>query len=197
MEDAERTHASFLRRLRDRTDRVGWPEFHEKYGHMLYRYARALGAAHADAEDVVQEVEMQLFQAIEGFEYDSHRGRFRGYLRTAVLHALTRKAGRKARQPGVLSPRRLDSLATDEHERRDETWEQEWQLHRLRQAVQEIAGEFDPTTWKAFEMHVLAGCEAEEAARVLEMSKWSVYRAGNRVLARLRARLAQLADDDD
>jgi RNA polymerase sigma-70 factor (ECF subfamily) len=197
MHDVEQTRPSFLNRLRDSGDGVNWSEFHARYGHMLYRYARSLGAAHADAEDVVQEVEMQLFQAMGGFVYDARRGRFRSYLRAAVLHALGRRATRKARQRTEHNPRKLEELVTEEDARRDEVWEMEWQMHELREAAQFIADEFDPVTWKAFEMHVLAGCAADDAASALEISKWSVYRARNRVLSRLRQKLAELSAAED
>jgi RNA polymerase sigma factor (sigma-70 family) len=197
MADVDRTHPSFVHRLRDSADPASWHEFHEKYGHTLYRYARSLGAAHTDAEDVVQDVEMQFFQAIGGFDYDAQRGQLRSYLRSAVLHALTRRISRRARQPSELDPQRLDSLISGDGSQQDELWEREWQLHRLRRAVQEVANEFDPPTLKAFEMHVLAGRAAEEAAAELEVSKWSVYRASNRVLARVRGKLAELAENDD
>lgn len=197
MSSADKTHPSFLLRLRERADKLSWPEFHERYGHMLYRYARARGAVHADAEDVVQDVEMQLFQAIEGFEYDARRGRFRAYLRTAVIHALSRRADRAARQPIGLDPRACDHLATPDEAVADEIWEAEWQLHRLRWALQSIAGEFEPVVLKAFEMHVLAECAVSETADRLGISKWRVYRARDRVLNRLREKLAELDPDGD
>ena len=197
MSSADKTHPSFLLRLRDRADKLSWPEFHERYGHMLYRYARARGAGHADAEDVVQDVEMQLFQAIEGFEYDARRGRFRAYLRAAVIHALSRRADRAARQPIGLDPRAFNHLATQNEAVADEIWEAEWQLHRLRWAVQSIAGEFEPVALKAFEIHVLAGCAVRETADKLGISKWRVYRARDRVLKRLKEKLAELDPDGD
>jgi RNA polymerase sigma factor (sigma-70 family) len=197
MPDTDITHPSFLLRLRDRTDRLGWPEFHSKYGHMLYRYARALGAAHIDAEDVVQDVEMQLFQAIEGFVYDARRGRFRAYLRSSVQHALSRRAQRRARRPAALDPHKLDTLLPAESPAQNDAWEQEWQLHRLRWATAAIAAEFEPLALKAFEMHVLAAVPVEETARQLGISKWRVYRARNRVLERLREKLAELDPEED
>lgn len=195
MADVDRTHASFLHRLRDSADPASWREFHEKYGHTLYRYARSLGATHVDAEDIVQDVEMQFFQAIGGFNYDAQRGRLRSYLRSAALHALQRRMSRRARQPAELNPQSLEALASADGSPQDEVWQREWELHLLRRAVQEVANEFDPPTLKAFEMHVLAARPAEEAAAVLEVSKWSIYRASNRVLARVKEKLAEFPDD--
>ncbi len=164
---------------------------------MLYRYARSRGASHDDAEDIVQEVEMQFFKAMDGFEYDARKGRFRAYLRSAVIHAMSRRATRQARQPVGLDPRTFDCLLGEQESREDDRWEFEWKLHRLRQAVQSIAAEFDPTALKAFEMHILAGCPVIKTAEELGLSKWGVYRAKNRILKRVKEKLAELDPDAD
>lgn len=197
MSQADTTHLSFLLRLRDRADKLSWYEFHDRYGQLLYRYARSRGASHADAEDVVQDVEMYLFKAVDGLEYDARKGRFRNYLRSAVVHALARRARREARQPMDLDPRTLDSPATQKDADADEHWQEEWQLHRLRWAMRTIADSFEPATLKAFEMHVLGGRSAAETAELLAVSKWSVYQAKSRVLKSLRRRLASEDPDGD
>jgi len=197
MTDASKTHPSFLIRLRDQEDELSWFDFHARYGHMLYRYARARGASHTNAEDIVQEVEMQLFQTMDGFEYDVRKGKFRSYLRTAVIHALTRRADKECRQPAGLDPRLLDSCVNGRDADRDEEWMREWRLHLLRRTVQEIANEFDSTTLKAFEMCVLAGKPVADTAGLLDISIWSVYRARKRVLERLKSRLGSLDPDED
>ena len=194
MNRSDNTRPSFLLRLRDRADRLTWNEFDRKYGHMLYRYARSRGASHDDAEDVVQEVEMHLFQALDGFEYDAGKGRFRAYLRTAVVHALGRRASKQARQPQEIDPRTFDHTLNPEETPVDALWEREWELQGLRWAIQAIASEFDPPTLKAFELHVLAGYTVQETAEQLDASIWSVYRARKRVLQRLRQRLEEQPD---
>ena len=146
MGDTGSTHLTFLLRLRDRADQVSWPEFHRRYGQLLYRYARARGASDADAEDVVQEVEMYLFKSIENFEYDARKGRFRSYLRSAVVHALGRRAARQAHQPAMLDPQHFDYVASEREASADARWEREWQLHRLRWAMNAVAESFEPVT---------------------------------------------------
>jgi RNA polymerase sigma factor (sigma-70 family) len=197
MSQADSTHLTFLLRLRDRADKLSWQEFHERYGQLLYRYARGRGASHADAEDVVQEVEMYLFKAINDFEYDARKGRFRTYLRSAVVHALGRRASKQAGQPAALDPQTLDYVSSEKEASADARWEREWQLHRLRWAMQSIAGEFEPLTLRAFEMHVLGGRPVAETAGELGLSKASVYQARSRILKRLREQLAAIDPDGD
>ncbi len=197
MDHAESTHLTFIMRLTERTDELSWHEFHERYGQLLYRYARSRGASHADAEDIVQEVEMYLFKAMNGFHYDATKGRFRSYLRSAVVHAMGRKASKQARQGIVLDPKEFDYIAAEGEASGDARWEHEWRLHRLRWALRSIAGEFEPVTLQAFQMHTLAGRSAEETAESLSISKASVYQAKSRVLKRLKDRLDTLDPDED
>ena len=197
MDPIDSTRVTLLMRLRDREDKVSWREFHQRYGDLLYRYARSRGANHADAEDAVQEVEMYLFKAMEGFRYDARKGRFRAYLRSAIVHALQRRAQKDARQAAPLDPQTFDHLAAQEASSADVRWEREWRLNRLRWAMRAVAGEFEPITVKVFEFYVLADRPVDETAKEYGISKESVYQAKSRILKRLKERLASLDPDGD
>ncbi|MCP4594445.1 MAG: sigma-70 family RNA polymerase sigma factor [bacterium] len=197
MTDQDSTRQTLLLRLRNRTDQLSWQEFHERYGELLFRYARGRGASAADAEDVVQDVEMYLFKAMEGFEYDAAKGRFRTYLRTAVTHAMGRRAKKQARQGEVLDPQTLDYLSAGVEAGEDQRWEREWRLHRLRWALREIATDVEPATLEAFRQHVLVGTSVEETAKQLDISTASVYQAKSRILKRVKQKLDTLDPDED
>jgi len=191
------TRATFLLRLRNRTDRLTWQEFHQRYGELLYRYARARGASLVDAEDIVQEVEMYLVKALDGFEYDVRKGRFRAYLRAAVIRAMGRRASKEARQGEAVDPHAFDYLSAGKEAEADQRWEREWQLHRLRWALRKVAPEFEEGTLRAFQLHVLNGESAEQTAEQLGINKTSVYQAKSRVLRRVKDRLETLDPEAD
>lgn len=196
VETAGSTRLSFLDRLRDRSSQRGWVEFDERYRELLMRYAQKRGASVAEAEDIAQEVEISLFKVMDHFQYDKQRGRFRSYLRTAVIHAQGRRATAKNRQQPLLPAEILTALPDDD-DSADATWEREWQLHRLRWLLRSIAGEFEPLTLEAFRLHVLAGWTPDATADMLATSKANVYQAKSRVLKRLKERMLEAGPDDD
>ena len=189
------THLSFIGRLRDRTNPVGWAEFNDRYRELLYRYARRRGASHLEAEDIAQDVTLYLFKAMERFEYNPARGRFRGYLRFAVVTALARRQARCARQGTPTNPETLDAM-TAAPDLADAEWEREWQLHRLRTALQAISSAFEPATMEVFRTHVLAGCSVDDTALKLGVSKSSVYQAKSRVLKALKEHVEKLDQEE-
>ena len=197
MDRSDSTRATLLLRLRDRTDSLSWHEFHERYGQLLFRYARQRGASQVDAEDIVQDVEMSLLKALDGFEYDAAKGRFRAYLRVAVIRAMARRAGKEARQGEAVDPHNFDYLSAVSEADGDDRWEQEWRAHRLRWALRAIAASFEPVTLDAFRMHVLAGKSVKVTSEALGISEASVYQAKSRVLKQVKERLDELDPDED
>lgn len=198
MEWRDTTRMTFLLRLRDHADQMSWDLFHERYGELLYRYARARGATHEDAEDIVQEVELYLLKALDGFEYDARKGKFRAYLRVAVVHAMGKEAAFQARNIGtLLDPLGFDFLKAKLEADADSRWDHEWRMHRLRTALRQIAAAFKPPTLRAFELHVLAGMPVAQVAHQLEIGEATVYRAKSRVLEKLRRQLLEMDPQGD
>ena len=195
------TRISFLHRLRNRADQVSWAEFHDRYGELLFNYARRRGAGHAEAEDIVQDVEMSLFKAMGKFRYDARKGRFRAYLRTSVIRAMGRQASKRAAAGENLDPLVIDHISEDRVSKadvgQDDPWDREWQLHRLRWALRSIAHEFEPATLAAFRLVALANRPAAETATELGLTRDSVYQAKSRVLKRLKERIRSLDPDED
>jgi len=59
-------------------------------------------------------------------------------------------------------------------------------------AADEIEGEFQPRTWRAFWMTAVDGKDAQSASAMLGLSPGAVYVAKSRVLARLRQKVREL-----
>src|SRR5260370_34728241 len=89
------TRPSLLVQLRYGAAAEAWQTFVTTYAPLLYRFGRTKGLQDADAQDVTQEV----LAKVQRFEYDPHRGHFRGWLAAVTRHAIARLRKKQAR-PG-------------------------------------------------------------------------------------------------
>jgi RNA polymerase sigma-70 factor (ECF subfamily) len=81
------------------------------------------------------------------------------------------------------------NLLLDEHPEsvgESDEWEIEYQRRLATVAMEQIKGEFQETTWRAFRLTAVEGVAATEAARQVGLSPGAVYVAKSRVLARLK-----------
>lgn len=184
------TPASLLERLRRPGDPQAWDRFVELYTPLLYYWARRSGLQEADAADLVQEVLALLFRKLPEFTYDRHKS-FRNWLRTVTLNKW--REIRRGRVPMTLE----SGAALDEIPNADEPAaleEAEYRRRLVQQALRALQSEFPATTWKAFELYVMASRRGEEVADELGVCVGTVYAAKSRVLSRLRQELAGLLD---
>ena len=195
MSDPE-THASLLLRVRDPSDREAWFEFAEIYRPVIVRLARTKGMQDADADDLAQRVLVSIAGAIDRFEPNDKRAKFRTWLKrvseNAILNAITR--GSKdvgtggdmfdsllEREPASCGP---DSdLLRIEYRREVFNW-----------AARRIRDEFEPATWDAFWQTAVEAREVEDVAAELGKNRGSIYAARSRVMRRLKEKIVEFEE---
>ena len=189
------THASLLARLSQGSDRGAWAEFLDRYADLIRGFARRQGVQPADCDDVLQSVLMALTQSMPGFTYDPAKGKFRSYLKTAVLHVIYRKS---FQNKGAVTLENLEELtavgAADEAI--EAQWESEWRQYHLRLAMKTVAAEFNKSDLQAFERYGLAGEPAQQVADALGLTMDQVYQAKSRLLRRLGELIEQQVQDE-
>src|SRR5262245_22060957 len=158
------TSISLLQRLRQPADQEAWRRFVHLYTPLLYFWARRTGLAADETADLVQEVLLVLVQKLPELAYDSERS-FRGWLRTITLNKW-RERCRRASLPvdadglsDVADPADLDTFG-----------EAEYRQQLVRQALQVMQTEFEPTTWQACHEFVVSGRPAADIAAELGVS---------------------------
>jgi RNA polymerase sigma factor (sigma-70 family) len=181
------THASLLARVAAGADASAWTEFAERYRGLIRGYGLRRGLQPADADDFAQDVFVALTTALRGFEYDSAKGSFRGFLRTIAVRALGRRFRdtRPTADP-MVAEETLEDAATP-----DEEWETEWRQYHLREAMRHIQAECRASDLLAFEMLTRDGRDAKGVAAELGISIDSAYQAKSRILKRLRVLVAE------
>lgn len=183
---------TLLRQIRQPLNTQAWHDFVDLYAPLVYAFCRRCGLQNADAEDVSQQVFLQVSRAMERFEYDPGKGRFRSWLGTVVANAVRRHF--RKRPPAPL----LDGLAgTDaqSQEAFDSEWRDAFNSHVFRTACDRVRGEFDATTWRAFEAVWLEHSSPRQVAETLKKPPHWVYQAKYLVLKRLKQEVQFLAED--
>jgi RNA polymerase sigma factor (sigma-70 family) len=181
------TRASLLIRLRGQDDQA-WAEFFRIYAPVVYGYAQRRGLQKDDAEDITQEVLIEVARGIRNFTYQPEKGRFRDWLGTMTWRRIARhwNAGKTQTTTAELEP----SISIPDSE-----WIDEYQAAVLRTALENIRPRYAEVTWKAFWHTWKEGATAAVVAEQLGIPIEIVYNAKSRVLKHLEIEVLRIADD--
>lgn len=197
------TRHTMILRMGDKEDLSVWDDFVGFYWDVITGWAKYFGCSDALAEDVFQEVCMNL---ISSFSYDADNGKFRPWLKTLVhrraVDALrkenkqrnvrSQKDFKKDREEGVEfsaddakvladlesfedANAALDSFADD----------QVWLKSLLKQCLRSLYESMEPVVYKSFVSYVLEGRSGSEVASRLGISEDLVYQYKTRSLKAL------------
>ncbi|MEM9082104.1 MAG: sigma-70 family RNA polymerase sigma factor [Planctomycetota bacterium] len=187
------TQIALLQALRAPENEVAWADFVERYGELIRGFSRRQGLSAEDQEDVLQDVLVALSNSMRGFEYDSERGRFRGYLKTITLRMIFSRFRQRKRQ-GAQEP--LADWLGAHDDSLEAVWEDEWRQYHLRQAmtyVEQVASDSDVAAFRAY---VIENRDAEEVADALGMSIDRVYQAKSKLFKLIRRQVAEQIEEE-
>jgi RNA polymerase sigma-70 factor (ECF subfamily) len=186
------TRASLLLRLRADGDTTAWTDFVAIYEPVIYRIARSRGLQDADAREVTQDVLLAVSGAIHRFDL-SRETRFSGWLAQITRNATIDRIRRQRERGSGLSDmvRTLNQIpesADDpselfDLERRRELFR--WAGRRVREGVSD-------QSWQAFWLTAVDSLAAPVVATRLGMTVGAVYVARCRVLAKIKAVVAEV-----
>lgn len=198
-DDSPLTRASLLVRLRDGANNGAWREFTNLYGPVIYGFARKRGLQDADAADVMQDVLRSISGAIGRLDYDRRQGTFRGWLFTVTRNKVYNFLSARRIRPQGSGDSTTNRMLAAHPEVNDgaDAWEVEYQRRLAAIAMERIKGEFQPNTWRAFQLVAVDGQPVADVARQVAMSAGAIYVAKSRVLARLRDEVEQLRRQEE
>ncbi|TWT83176.1 RNA polymerase sigma factor [Planctomycetes bacterium CA13] len=192
------TRASLLLKIRDPADYEAWDEFVSLYRPVVLRMAEIRGIQRADAEDLAQQVLLAVSQAIERFEPDDNRAKFRTWLKTiarrVIINAMTRTSPDQA-IGGSGAQALLDAQTAESEETQSLSLLYRREIFRV--AAAEIKPEFHVDSWTAFWESVVVNRPVEEVAQTMNRSRGSIYTARSRVMARLKEKVQQLDSGEE
>jgi RNA polymerase sigma factor (sigma-70 family) len=198
MQELPVTRASLLVRLRDGHDTDAWREFVRLYAPLVYGFGRKRGLQDADAADLMQEVFRAVAAAAGRLNYDPRRGSFRGWLYTVTRNKLYNFLDGRQRRVTPSGDSREQQRLDEQPAPGDDPsalWDREYERRLFAHAAEQVRGEFQEATWRAFWMTAVDGRSPKEVGDALGMSPGAVYVAKSRVLARLREQVRQLEEE--
>lgn len=201
------TNPSLLRRLREPSNEQAWAEFIRTYEGFWARllHGRLPPQEHADA---LQEILVELVDALPKFQYDPAKGRFRAWLQVVSQRNVLKTLRRRGREPLAadlgLDPDALDATPAE----LGAAWDREWEDFVMRrslaqlyaQTLRETGREVSPQVRRLLDLMYVRQCEDAVAARKAGAKIQDVYNARRRWDEPLRAQVLQVLnwlDDGD
>ena len=192
------TRPSLLLRVRDSDDADSWAEFAAIYRPVILRLARIKGLQEADADDLAQQVMLAVSRAVERWEPDEGRGKFRTWLKTvadnAILNFLTRGIRHQA-----AANESIDELLKQRPDRcgpNSSLLRTEYRREIFSLAAQQIRHEFSGDTWNSFWLTAVEDVDVDVAARQLGRTRGSVYASRSRVMKRLKQKVEEYIEPE-
>jgi RNA polymerase sigma-70 factor (ECF subfamily) len=199
--DPQSTRASLLLRLRDPRNEEAWEQFVEIYSPIVYGFCRNQfyqnqRLQEADAADVTQEVMRAVARAMERFEYDRQRGKFRNWLLTVTRSKLSNFFRSRQRQQEPHGNTSIQDLMDREPSASEQSsWDTEYHGRLFHWAAEQLKPTIQESTWQAFWRTTMGEEDAAKVAAELKLTVGAVYVAKSRVLARLKQKIQEVDEE--
>ncbi len=202
MSDATSTSPELIQLIRNH-DPNAWGRFVDSYAPDIYRWCRKLGVSSVDSADIVQLVLVDVFKGIEKYQ-TSKKGSFRGWLWTVTRNATASFFRKKNRQiegdGGTSFNDRLRQVADPVSEGLD--YESvtgtfcnepsiDTMLVKWNDVMSIVKSEFNQNQKTVFELTLVQGLNASEAAGQCTLSAANIRQIKFRILKRLRKLLGE------
>lgn len=190
------TNPSLLVRLRDRADEEAWFEFVELYRPAIVRLAVRKGMQASDGEDLAQSVLAAVAGAIDRWEADQNRARFRTWLYTIANRQVIDALRRRVHQPAS-GGTSIQARLSEAEERQENSRLLRWEVRRqaFHRAAALVREDFPEPTWNAFWLVAVDGLPPAEVAQRIGKTIGAVYAAKGRVMRRLMQKIHELEPD--
>jgi RNA polymerase sigma-70 factor (ECF subfamily) len=192
----DQTNQSLLVRAGQGSE-LAWQTLEGVYRPMIQQLLRSCGTVPQDVEDLTQEVMLKLVKELPGFQHNGRPGAFRTWLRLLTCNCareIWRNRHMRPQAPGDRAFQRLvDELAHNDSEL-SQRWDRDHDAHVLRSLLEDLGGEFEPTTLLAFRRLTLEGATPQQVSEETGMTVGALYVVKSRVLRRLRQEAADLLD---
>jgi RNA polymerase sigma-70 factor (ECF subfamily) len=203
--DQYRTRTTLLQHVRDLGNEHKWIEFHDTYSDLIFFAIRKAGLQPAEAEDVTQDIFIELARRMPRFEYDRTQGSFRGWLLRLVSWRIKDRFRNRSSRPGTPgsagpddSGAELEQLSDITVERAmEEYWNDAWRKAVVRRALSNIqkTSKLSERHLQILDLLLVRGLKPAEVAKRLEIKRALVDTTYSRSRERLEEEINRLRDE--
>jgi RNA polymerase sigma-70 factor (ECF subfamily) len=181
-----------LRVKQEPRNQAAWVEFVARYGRLIRRWCRAWGLRDAEADDLAQDVLLELVRQMRDFAYD-RRGSFRGWLRVVAFRCWCKSVRDRLREDRSRDAGRLLALGSAEAGAQFlRVLDREANRELLKLAIARVRARVLPRTWEAFRLSAMEDRPGSDVARQLGMNEGTVFVARGKVRRMLREEFEKL-----
>jgi len=199
------TRPELLEALREDEADLSWDDFFQQYKGVIVRFVMKMGVREEEAPDLLQEVMIELMQAMKKFEYDPEIGTFRSFLFKVTRRKVYRHWRRKKSRGGFVTGN-VDSLEHLEDERATGSallWADSeasaWRMSIVEDCLAELSSNqrYGAETIQLFIEYVIEERSVSDICERYGKDPNTVYQIKNRIITILRKRLANRLDHLD
>jgi len=195
------TRQSLLSRLKDWRDNDSWKEFFDLYSHLIYQAVLRSGLKQLEANEVVQDTVIEVYNQIPKFKYDRSRGSFKSWLLRVTQRMVFdyRRRQMKAKRFEVNLPHFENEFQQSLNEIPDtisqtiaEFWEAQWEQNLKEAALEKLKLKVEVKHFQIFDAYVLQAWKVSKVAAVFGVRMGEVYLVKHRLKKMLSAEFAAM-----
>ena len=192
------TNLALIARLKRPADERAWQEFVGAYEPFLLRMLVRRGLSDTDSRDVVQQIFLAVCRSLKHWNPDGEEGSFRRWLSGVTRNTMLKFLRSQRNQPigrGGSDFLNLQAELPSKDSGNDEL-QREYEREVFLFAAEQVRREFRDQSWQAFWRTTIEGQPVDDVARDLEVERGTVYMSRSRIMARIRARITELGEQE-
>lgn len=186
------TRKSLIVRLQNAHNDSAWRDFVCTYEGFLNGLVRRQGVPERHIPDVIQQILLSIANSVDAWKDDGKSASFRRWMGTVSRNVVMRFMSRERRQAGGVGGSDLIAVLQNVEAPPDEHTVRQYEHELIVWAAEQVRNEFLETSWRAFWLTVIDGQPVDAAANQLRVSPGSIYMSRSRIMARIKAKVAEV-----
>ena len=189
------TRASLIARLQGQRNEPAWAEFVSAYEPFLRRLVQRQGVPERHVADVTQQILAAIAHSVSQWQDDGSPASFRRWTSRVARNVVIKFMARERRQVGGKGGTELIEQLNQVADEADPRQDRLYQHELIVWAAEQVRSEFRPSSWQAFWQTLVDGRPVGEVAAELQVSPGSIYMSRGRIMAKIRAKIAEVLDE--